>query len=28
VLVWLAAVVAAFNLPFLGLKKFLDERRG
>jgi len=27
VVVWLAAVVAAFVLPFLGLKKYLDERR-
>jgi len=27
VIVWLAAVLAAFILPFLGLKKFLDERR-
>ncbi|HSJ94646.1 MAG TPA: hypothetical protein VK896_11490 [Gaiellaceae bacterium] len=27
VIVWLAAVVAAFVLPFLGLKKFLEERR-
>jgi len=26
VLVWLAAVVAAFVLPFLCLKKYLDER--
>jgi uncharacterized membrane protein YvlD (DUF360 family) len=25
--VWLASVVAAFVLPFLGLKKYLDERR-
>jgi uncharacterized membrane protein YvlD (DUF360 family) len=28
VIVWLASVLAAFILPFLGLKKFLDERRG
>jgi putative membrane protein len=27
VIVWLASVLAAFILPFLGLKKFLDERR-
>ena len=27
VIVWLAALVAAFVLPFLGLKKYLDERR-
>lgn len=27
VIVWLAAVLAAFILPFLGLKKFLEERR-
>jgi uncharacterized membrane protein YvlD (DUF360 family) len=27
VIVWLASVVAAFVLPYLGLKKFLDERR-
>lgn len=26
-LVWLASVLAAFILPFLGLKKYLDERR-
>lgn len=26
-IVWLAAVLAAFVLPFLGLKKYLDERR-
>jgi lysylphosphatidylglycerol synthetase-like protein (DUF2156 family) len=26
VIVWLASVVAAFVLPYLGLKKFLDER--
>ena len=25
--VWLASVLAAFILPFLGLKKYLDERR-
>ena len=27
VIVWAAAVLAAFILPFLGLKKRLDERR-
>lgn len=27
VIVWLAALVAAFILPFLGLKKYLDENR-
>jgi uncharacterized membrane protein YvlD (DUF360 family) len=27
VIVWLAAVLAAFVLPFLGLRKFLEERR-
>jgi uncharacterized membrane protein YvlD (DUF360 family) len=27
IIVWLAALVAAFVLPFLGLKKYLDERR-
>jgi hypothetical protein len=27
VIVWLAAVVAAFVLPFLGLKKYLEENR-
>ena len=27
VIVWLAALGAAFVLPFLGLKKYLDERR-
>ena len=26
VIVWLGAVLAAFILPFLGLKKYLDER--
>ena len=26
VIVWLASVLAAFVLPFLGLKKYLDER--
>jgi putative membrane protein len=26
-IVWLASVLAGFILPFLGLKKFLDERR-
>ena len=27
VIVWLAALVAAFVLPFLGLKKYLEEHR-
>jgi putative membrane protein len=27
VIVWAAALIAAFILPFLGLKKFLEERR-
>ena len=27
VIVWLASVLAAFILPFLGLRKFLQERR-
>ena len=27
VIVWLAALLAAFILPFLGLKKFLENRR-
>lgn len=27
VIVWAAALLAAFILPFLGLKKFLEERR-
>jgi len=27
VIVWLAALVAAFVLPFLGLKKFLEDDR-
>jgi len=27
VIVWLATVLAAFILPFLGLKKYLEERR-
>ena len=27
VIVWLAALVAAFVLPFLGLKRFLEDRR-
>lgn len=27
VIVWLAALVAAFVLPLLGLKKYLEERR-
>lgn len=27
VIVWIAAVLAAFVLPFLGLKKYLDGRR-
>lgn len=26
-IVWLAALLAMFILPFLGLKKYLDERR-
>ena len=26
-IVWLASVLAAFILPYLGLKKYLDERR-
>jgi putative membrane protein len=26
-IVWLGSVLAAFILPFLGLKKYLDERR-
>jgi len=26
-IVWLVALVATLLLPFLGLKKFLDERR-
>ena len=26
-IVWVTAVLAAFILPFLGLKKFLEERR-
>jgi len=26
-IVWLAALVAALLLPFLGLKKYLEERR-
>jgi putative membrane protein len=26
-IVWLASVLAGFILPFLGLKKYLDERR-
>ena len=26
-IVWLVALVAAFVLPFLGLKKYLEERR-
>ena len=26
-IVWLAAILAAWILPFLGLKKFLDNRR-
>ena len=28
VIVWVAALLAAFILPFLGLKKFLGNRRG
>ena len=27
VIVWIGSVLAAFILPFLGLKKYLDERR-
>jgi putative membrane protein len=27
VIVWAAALIAAFILPFLGLKRFLEERR-
>jgi hypothetical protein len=27
VIVWLGALIAVFVLPFLGLKKYLDERR-
>jgi hypothetical protein len=27
VIVWLGALIAMFILPFLGLKKFLEERR-
>ena len=27
VIVWVASLLAAFILPFLGLKKFLEERR-
>jgi uncharacterized membrane protein YvlD (DUF360 family) len=27
VIVWLGSLVAAFILPFLGLKKYLEERR-
>ena len=27
VIVWVAALIAAFILPFLGLKRFLEERR-
>jgi uncharacterized membrane protein YvlD (DUF360 family) len=27
VIVWVASLLAGFILPFLGLKKFLDERR-
>jgi putative membrane protein len=27
VIVWLGSVLAAFILPYLGLKKFLEERR-
>jgi putative membrane protein len=27
VIVWLGSVLAAFILPYFGLKKFLDERR-
>jgi hypothetical protein len=25
--VWLASVLAAFILPYLGLKRYLDDRR-
>ena len=28
VIVWLGSVLAAFILPYLGLRKYLDERRG
>jgi putative membrane protein len=27
VIVWLGSVLAAFILPFLGLKRYLDDRR-
>jgi O-antigen/teichoic acid export membrane protein len=27
VIVWVGAVLAGFILPFLGLKKYLDDRR-
>ena len=27
VIVWLAALLAAFILPFLGLRKYMEERR-
>jgi hypothetical protein len=27
VIVWLAAVIAAFVLPFLGLKRYMEENR-
>ena len=27
VIVWIAALLAAFVLPFFGLKKYLEERR-
>ena len=27
VIVWVASLIAAFVLPFLGLKKFLEEKR-
>ena len=27
VIVWIAALLAAFVLPFLGLRKYLEERR-
>jgi len=27
VIVWLAALVAAFVLPFLGLKRYLEDNR-
>jgi hypothetical protein len=27
VIVWVAALIAAFILPFLGLRRFMEERR-